>query len=160
MKSGGRGRKVTHTCWLKCSKGPSDWIKSRATGQLNLQDNLHACLGCRNSLSLSPFLGNCKRQKSQEIKHNRCFHFCLVTSAHQRNQSCCVCPVNASLNFHFHGYISRDNQKVEQAGFVGHNHWSSFIFVWLRPLKIHWVEGILPVSLVESSAILRIFWSL
>ena len=106
------------------------------------------------------FFGNCKRQKSQEIKHNRCFHFCLVTSAHQRNQSCCVCPMNASLNFHFHGNISRDNQKVEQAGFVGHNHWSNFIFVWRRPLKIHWVEGILPVLLVESSAILTIFWSL
>lgn len=111
------------------------------------------------SLSLL-FLVTVKRQKSQEIKHNRCFHFCLVASAHQRNQSCCVCPVNASLNFHFHGYISRDNQKVEQAGFVGHNHWSSFIFVWLRPLKIHWVEGSLPVSLVESSAILTVFWSL
>ena len=106
------------------------------------------------------FFGNCKRQKSQEIKHNRCFHFCLVTSAHQRNQSCCVCPMNASQNFHFHGNISRDNQKVEQAGFVGHDHWSNFTFVWLRPLKIHWVEGILPVLLVESSAVLTIFWSL
>ena len=152
--------KESHThilAWMFQRSEWLNWIQSRWSIEFARQPT---CLPQLQELSLFFFFfGNCKRQKSQEIKRNRCFQFGLVTSAHQRNQSFCVCPMNASLNFHFHGNISRDNQKVEQAGFVGHNHWSNFIFVWLRPLKIHWVGGILPVLLVESSAVLTIFWS-
>lgn len=60
--------------------------------------------------------------------------------------------MDASVKFPFHDNIWRGNQKVEQAGVLGHNHWNNFIFVVHSPPKIHSGEEVLPVFLTESSA--------